>query len=82
MVSRGGFMFNMSVGCDSAGITYAKIDSFAEFMKNASKTRVRSDSMTRFEANLSKFKNVSKSFLDNISPRVCGPMTLSALYKN
>ena len=75
-----GFVFNMSVGYDLEGIRTQKIDNFIEGLKNAEDT----DSWKRCKqwaaTNLSRFKNIDHSYIENISPRVCRSITLSTLH--
>jgi putative selenate reductase len=75
-----GFIFNMSVGYDFAGITSPKIDAFIEGMKDASKTAVWSECMEWTKANLDRFEHVDEAYLASINPHVCTSITLSTLH--
>lgn len=75
-----GFMFNMSVGYDLEGIKSQKIDSFIEGLKEASQTRAWKECREWALANISKFKNIDKAFVNGVSPKICGSITLSTLH--
>ena len=71
-----GFVFNMSVGYDLAGIRGEKVDGYIEAMKDASGT-----------AQFAECKRVLKAifptraaFIDSISPRISRSVTLSTLH--
>lgn len=75
-----GFMFNMSVGYDLEGIKSEKIDSFIEGLKDASKTEAWRECADWARDNLRRFAHVSEEYLNGISPKVCGSITLSTLH--
>ena len=75
-----GFVFNMSVGYDFAGITSPKIDAFIEGMKDASKTAIWSECKDWAAANLDRFEHIDRGYLDAIDPHVCTSITLSTLH--
>lgn len=75
-----GFIFNMSVGYDFAGITSPKIDAFIEGLKDASGTAVWAECMDWTKANLDRFENIDESYLAAINPHVCTSITLSTLH--
>ncbi len=75
-----GFIFNMSVGYDFAGITSPKIDAFLEGMKDASKTAIWSECMEWTRANLDRFEHVDEAYLASVNPHVCTSITLSTLH--
>ncbi|MBR4907210.1 MAG: putative selenate reductase subunit YgfK [Clostridia bacterium] len=75
-----GFIFNMSVGYDFAGITSPKIDAFIEGLKDASTTAIWAECMEWTRANLSRFNNVDEAYLKGINPHVCTSITLSTLH--
>jgi putative selenate reductase len=75
-----GFVFNMSVGYDLAGIKTPKIDSFIEGMKDAGKTQVWQTCKAWTLENIRRFKNVDKSYIEAISPEICRSITLSTLH--
>ncbi|MFV0505076.1 MAG: putative selenate reductase subunit YgfK [Lachnospirales bacterium] len=74
------FVFNMSVGYDLAGIKTEKIDKFIEGLKDASNSEVFKECKEYLLANLDKFENIDKSFVDGISAEVCTSITLSTLH--
>ena len=71
-----GFVFNMSVGYDLAGIKSEKIDSFIEGLKDASDRPIFADC----KAALKEFFPDHAADIDGISPRVCRSVTLSTLH--
>lgn len=71
-----GFVFNMSVGYDLAGIQSEKIDRFIEGMKDASQSRVWVQCMDV----LHRLYPGYGAFVDTISPRVSGSVTLSTMH--
>ncbi len=75
-----GFMFNMSVGYDLAGIQSPKIDAFIEGLRDASGSAVWQECMSWAKGNLSSFYKVSWDYIDSISPRICSGITLSTLH--
>ncbi len=75
-----GFVFNMSVGYDFAGITSPKIDAFLEGMMHADQTAIWQECKAWAKANLARFRNIDEAYLDGIEPRVCRQATLSTLH--
>ena len=75
-----GFVFNMSVGYDFAGITSPKIDAFLEGMMHADTTPIWAECKAWATANLGRFAHVDAAYLDGIEPRVCRQATLSTLH--
>ena len=75
-----GFVFNMSVGYDLAGIKSEKINNYIEGMKNASKSAVWAECMDWTLQNLDAFQNVSEGFVRSISPVVSNSITESTLH--
>lgn len=75
-----GFMFNMSVGYDFAGITSEKIDSFIEGLKDASCSAIWAECKNWALDNLDRFENIDKAYIDSINPHVCTSITLSTLH--
>ena len=71
-----GFVFNMSVGYDLAGIKSGKIDSFIEGLKDASDRPIFSEC----KAALKEYFPELSDRIDGISPRVCRSVTLSTLH--
>ena len=78
--SEEGFLFNMSVGYDLAGIRSPKIDGFIEGLKNAAALPVWSDCLEAARAFLPRLHNVDEAYLNTIDPRVCASVTLSTLH--
>ena len=75
-----GFIFNMSVGYDFAGITSPKIDAFIEGLKDATKTAIWTECMAWTKANLDRFEHIDEAYLASINPHVCTSITLSTLH--
>ena len=75
-----GFIFNMSVGYDFAGITSEKIDRFLEGLKDASNTDAFQSCRAWAEAHLDSLPGVDAAYLDAINPHVCTSITLSTLH--
>lgn len=75
-----GFIFNMSVGYDYAGITSPKIDGFIESMKDASSSPIWQTCRAWAEANLDRLPGIDNAYLDSICPNVCTSITLSTLH--
>ena len=71
-----GFVFNMSVGYDLAGIKSEKIDSFIEGLKDASDRPI----FRECKAQLKKFFPKLSEHIDGISPHICRSVTLSTLH--
>jgi NADPH-dependent glutamate synthase beta subunit-like oxidoreductase/ferredoxin len=76
----GGFVFNMSVGYDLAGIKSPKIDSFIEGLKDASGTAAWQECIGWTLENLDKFSRVDEAYVKNISARVSSSITESTLH--
>lgn len=75
-----GFVFNMSVGYDLAGIKSPKIDEYIETMKDASNSAVWAECMDWALANVDKFENVDADYIKGISPKVSNSITESTLH--
>ncbi|MDO4543327.1 MAG: putative selenate reductase subunit YgfK [Clostridia bacterium] len=75
-----GFIFNMSVGYDFAGITTPKIDAFIEGLKNAESTEIWNECKRWALDNLDRFQNVDRDYIESISSKVCDSITLSTLH--
>ena len=71
-----GFVFNMSVGYDLEGIQGKKIDTFLNEMANASATPVFQECLRTLMA----FFPGEAAYIDAISPRISGSVTLSTLH--
>ena len=70
------FVFNMSVGYDLAGIQEEKIDTFLNGMTDASQTPVFQECIRV----LKEFFPGETAFIDAITPRISGSVTLSTLH--
>ena len=75
-----GFVFNMSVGYDLAGIKSEKIDNYINSMMNAEGTEVWQECMDWTLANLDKFQHVDEAYVKAISPKVSDSITESTLH--
>ena len=75
-----GFVFNMSVGYDLAGIRSEKIDKYIEGMKDASGSEVWKECLDWSLASLSRFENVDEGYVKSVSPRVSASITESTLH--
>ncbi len=71
-----GFLFNMSVGYDLAGIKTEKLDRFIEGMKDASDTPVWRECV----ATAKELFPEDADDIDAISPRICSGVTISTLH--
>ena len=71
-----GFVFNMSVGYDLAGIQGEKVNSFLDGMVDASKTPIFQECI----AVLKEFFPGESDYIDTITPHVSGSVTVSTLH--
>ena len=71
-----GFVFNMSVGYDLAGIQGEKVDTFLNGMVDASQTPIFQECI----AVLKEFFPGEADFIDTITPHVSGSVTVSTLH--
>ncbi|MEG1987622.1 MAG: putative selenate reductase subunit YgfK [Oscillibacter sp.] len=71
-----GFVFNMSVGYDLAGIQGEKIDNFLNGMTDASATPIFQECLSV----LREFFPAERAFIDAIPARVSGSVTVSTLH--
>jgi len=78
--SPDGFVFNMSVGYDLAGIKSEKVDQYIEGMKDASGSEVWRECTEWTMANLSRFRRVDGDFVKSVSPRISSSITESTLH--
>lgn len=78
--ARDGFVFNMSVGYDLAGIRSEKLDRFIQGLKDARGTAVWADCAAWAKANLSRFPGLTAEAVDAFDPHVCKSITLSTLH--
>ena len=70
------FVFNMSVGYDLAGIQGEKVDTFLRGMTDASRTPIFQECIRV----LKEFFPGEAAFIDGISPRISGSVTVSTLH--
>ncbi|MDL2234739.1 putative selenate reductase subunit YgfK [Christensenellaceae bacterium OttesenSCG-928-L17] len=75
-----GFVFNLSVGYDFAGITSKKIDDYLCGMMDAGETEIFAACKAWALENLRLFENVNARYIEHISPKVCTSATLSTLH--
>lgn len=75
-----GFIFNMSVGYDLAGIQSPKVDKYITEMQDAENTPIWQECKEAAYKYLGQFKKVDKAYIDAISPKVCRSITLSTLH--
>lgn len=78
--SPDGFVINMSVGYDLAGIKTEKIDRYINGMRNAASAQVWKECMDWTLGHMSRFTKVDKAYVENISPKVCDSITISTLH--
>lgn len=78
--SPDGFVFNMSVGYDLAGIQTPKIDRFIEGLKDAHETKIFRDCKAYLAKRINNFRYFNKEDLEAISPQICKSITLSTLH--
>ena len=71
-----GFVFNMSVGYDLAGIQGEKIDTFLNGMADASQTPIFQECIRV----LKEFFPEESAYIDTITPHVSGSVTVSTLH--
>ena len=71
-----GFVFNMSVGYDLAGIQADKVNTFLDGMVDASKTPIFQECI----AVLKEFFPGESAYIDTITPHVSGSVTVSTLH--
>ena len=75
-----GFVFNMSVGYDLAGIRSEKVDRYINGMMDASGAPVWKACMDWALSNLDKFQTVDRAYVEGISPKVSRSITESTLH--
>ncbi len=78
--SPDGFLFNMSVGYDLAGIQSEKIDRFIEGLKDASGTEAWTACMEWTLSHLDLFRDVDEAYVRGISPNISCSITESTLH--
>ncbi|MEG1997768.1 MAG: putative selenate reductase subunit YgfK, partial [Clostridiales bacterium] len=75
-----GFIFNMSVGYDLAGISSTKVDGFIEGLKQGEALPIWQQCCDWALANLRRFRQVDAAFIYNLESRICNSVTLSTLH--
>lgn len=75
-----GFVFNMSVGYDLAGIQSPKIDAYIEGMKDASGSAVFAECRAWALANVHRFAQVDAAYIEGITPHISASITESTLH--
>ena len=75
-----GFIFNMSVGYDLAGIKLPKVDNFINSLTDASQTETWKECFEWTMANLGQFKKVDEAYVRSISPHISNNVTISTLH--
>lgn len=78
--SPDGFVFNMSVGYDLAGIKSEKVDKYIEGMKDASASAVWAECTAWAKENLDRLPGIDAAYVDAINPHICTSITLSTLH--
>ena len=75
-----GFVFNMSVGYDLAGIRSEKINAFINGMIEARDTEAFRECIGWARDNICRFRNVDEAYVEGISSRISGSITESTLH--
>ncbi|MBQ6521065.1 MAG: putative selenate reductase subunit YgfK [Anaerolineaceae bacterium] len=75
-----GFIFNMSVGYDLAGIKLPKVDNFINSLIDASGTETWKECLDWTLAHLDQFKKVDEAYVRGISPKISNNVTISTLH--
>ena len=75
-----GFIFNISVGYDFAGITSSKIDTYIEGMMEAKETDIFKECKEFALSHLDLFRNVDQDYVEQISSKVSNSITVSTLH--
>lgn len=75
-----GFIFNMSVGYNLAGIKDPLIDGFIENLKKAGATQCWQSCKEWALQNLHRFTNVDAAYVESISDEICQSITLSTMH--
>lgn len=78
--AQDGFVFNMSVGYDLAGIQSPKVDGFIEGMKDASQTAIFRECKEQLLAFLPHCKRMTKAHVEAISPHICNNISMSTMH--
>lgn len=75
-----GFVFNMSVGYDLAGIKTPKVDNFINGMMDAKDSDIFKECQTYLLDHLELFHHLTEKEVLAISPTICRSITLSTLH--
>ena len=75
-----GFVFNMSVGYDLAGIQSEKINAFIDGMTEAKDTPAFRECIEWARRNLDRFEQIDEAYLEGISTQVSRSITESTLH--
>lgn len=75
-----GFVVNMSVGYDLAGIQTEKIDRYITHMRDATGTEPWLECRKWTLEHLNRFQRVDSAFVQGVSPKICDSITLSTLH--
>ena len=75
-----GFVFNMSVGYDLAGIRSPKINAFIDGMIDAKETEPFRECIAWARTNLSRFRQVDEAFVSSITSHISRSITESTLH--
>ncbi len=75
-----GFVFNMSVGYDLAGIQSKKIDDYLENMEDASRTEEYRHCRTVLAERIGSFRRFGQEDLDAVSSKICSSVTVSTMH--
>ncbi len=75
-----GFIFNMSVGYDLAGIKLPKVDNFINSLTDASDTDTWKECYEWTMANIGLFDKVDEAYVKSISPHISNNVTISTLH--
>ncbi len=75
-----GFVFNISVGYDLAGIQSEKIDTYIRDMIQAKDHPAFKECIRWLKENQARFKHLTKADIDAIPPEICRSTTVSTLH--
>lgn len=75
-----GFIFNMSVGYNLAGIQHPLIDSFIDNLKEASHTSTWQICKQWALDNVHRFKHIDKAYIEAMDAHICQSITLSTMH--
>ncbi len=78
--AQDGFVFNMSVGYDLAGIQSPKVDGFIEGMKDASQTAIFRKCKEQLLDFLPRCKRMTAEHVEAISPHLCNNISMSTMH--